>query len=515
MSMKKLIAILMAGVMLFMFAACGGNNEEETTTEEATVAEEKSYEWMESAEDFVYNAPSYLGEDPVMWTPPTYGGFIYQLIDLDDNEIPEIVVYSEGISGAMYLHSVFSFDGDGQKYVEGTIEGYDSAEITGTGMIKAYKKAGTGEFVFRAGDMSWDMVSSDDVLPFTGSYYGNFHVSREFDFEDGVLSFTEYDHSETMLKLESMFSEDSIEELKKLREVVKDFEKEYSVADEYKSIFVRIRSTEEYTANENDDVFDIYHTYVDEAFAKEFVKAYLDGVKEMLLPEYRITWEKGIENLVTDYWSWPDDWRMNEIVTFVMTDFNKDKNPEVLVGWESPVGGHTGTLGVCEWNENSCVYEVNELDETVPGTLSICKDNSTGETGMYMGLIKSSWFESDNMDEYSQIWREDGNFRKITYADGELKFEEISNFDDELDLLGDLDKDDASRRKALETLRKEADEREKNYTETMSCGELSVTAYAHQEVEIPDDYYTSPHEFDPVNPETIEKAITNFKNTIG
>ncbi|MBR3588936.1 MAG: hypothetical protein IKL16_05180 [Clostridia bacterium] len=38
--MKKIIAILMAGIMLLSFAACGGNgNEEETTTGETTVAE--------------------------------------------------------------------------------------------------------------------------------------------------------------------------------------------------------------------------------------------------------------------------------------------------------------------------------------------------------------------------------------------------------------------------------------------------------------------------------------------
>ena len=38
--MKKIIAILMAGIMLLSFAACGGNNnEEETTKGETTVAE--------------------------------------------------------------------------------------------------------------------------------------------------------------------------------------------------------------------------------------------------------------------------------------------------------------------------------------------------------------------------------------------------------------------------------------------------------------------------------------------
>lgn len=39
--MKKIIAILMAGIMIFAFAACGGNGEEETTTKKAetTVAE--------------------------------------------------------------------------------------------------------------------------------------------------------------------------------------------------------------------------------------------------------------------------------------------------------------------------------------------------------------------------------------------------------------------------------------------------------------------------------------------
>lgn len=38
--MKKFIAILMAGLMVFAFAACGGNGEEETTTAvETTVAE--------------------------------------------------------------------------------------------------------------------------------------------------------------------------------------------------------------------------------------------------------------------------------------------------------------------------------------------------------------------------------------------------------------------------------------------------------------------------------------------
>ncbi len=39
--MKKFIAILMAGLMVFAFAACGGNGEEETTTaaEKTTVAE--------------------------------------------------------------------------------------------------------------------------------------------------------------------------------------------------------------------------------------------------------------------------------------------------------------------------------------------------------------------------------------------------------------------------------------------------------------------------------------------
>ena len=39
--MKKIIAILMAGIMLLSFAACGGNSEEEetTTTAETTVAE--------------------------------------------------------------------------------------------------------------------------------------------------------------------------------------------------------------------------------------------------------------------------------------------------------------------------------------------------------------------------------------------------------------------------------------------------------------------------------------------
>ena len=38
--MKKIIAILMAGIMLLSFAACGGNSEEETTTTaETTVAE--------------------------------------------------------------------------------------------------------------------------------------------------------------------------------------------------------------------------------------------------------------------------------------------------------------------------------------------------------------------------------------------------------------------------------------------------------------------------------------------
>lgn len=37
--MKKIIAILMAGIMIFAFAACGGNGEEETTAGETTVAE--------------------------------------------------------------------------------------------------------------------------------------------------------------------------------------------------------------------------------------------------------------------------------------------------------------------------------------------------------------------------------------------------------------------------------------------------------------------------------------------
>lgn len=37
--MKKFMAILMAGIMVFAFAACGGNGEEETTTAETTVAE--------------------------------------------------------------------------------------------------------------------------------------------------------------------------------------------------------------------------------------------------------------------------------------------------------------------------------------------------------------------------------------------------------------------------------------------------------------------------------------------
>ncbi len=37
--MKKIIAILMAGIMIFAFAACGGNGDEEETKGETTVAE--------------------------------------------------------------------------------------------------------------------------------------------------------------------------------------------------------------------------------------------------------------------------------------------------------------------------------------------------------------------------------------------------------------------------------------------------------------------------------------------
>ena len=37
--MKKLLALLMAGIMLFSFAACGGNGEEETTTEPEVVTD--------------------------------------------------------------------------------------------------------------------------------------------------------------------------------------------------------------------------------------------------------------------------------------------------------------------------------------------------------------------------------------------------------------------------------------------------------------------------------------------
>ncbi len=64
--MKKLLALLMAGIMLFAFAACGGNGEEETTTnpeeitteapanadvEETTVAEEETEEVTEVVTD--------------------------------------------------------------------------------------------------------------------------------------------------------------------------------------------------------------------------------------------------------------------------------------------------------------------------------------------------------------------------------------------------------------------------------------------------------------------------------
>ena len=37
--MKKLLALLMAGIMLFAFAACGGNGEEETTTDPEVVTD--------------------------------------------------------------------------------------------------------------------------------------------------------------------------------------------------------------------------------------------------------------------------------------------------------------------------------------------------------------------------------------------------------------------------------------------------------------------------------------------
>ncbi|MBQ2828741.1 MAG: hypothetical protein IJF20_05805 [Clostridia bacterium] len=64
--MKKLLALLMAGIMLFAFAACGGNGEEETTTnpeeitteapanadvEETTAAEEETEEVTEVVTD--------------------------------------------------------------------------------------------------------------------------------------------------------------------------------------------------------------------------------------------------------------------------------------------------------------------------------------------------------------------------------------------------------------------------------------------------------------------------------
>ena len=48
--MKKIIAILMAGVMLLSFAACGGNNEEEETKKEETTVVETTTSPMVNAE---------------------------------------------------------------------------------------------------------------------------------------------------------------------------------------------------------------------------------------------------------------------------------------------------------------------------------------------------------------------------------------------------------------------------------------------------------------------------------
>ena len=62
--MKKLFALLMAGIMLFSFAACGGNNNEEETTEpEITTAAPVDAEGEEETEADVEDATEAEGEE--------------------------------------------------------------------------------------------------------------------------------------------------------------------------------------------------------------------------------------------------------------------------------------------------------------------------------------------------------------------------------------------------------------------------------------------------------------------
>lgn len=519
MSKKKLIAIIAAvlaviiAVSVVFVVKNKNTNEEETTTEvttENTTAEEVKAVWVESAEDFVYNAPSYLGDDPVMWTPPIYGSYVYQMIDLDFDEIPEIVVYSQGVSGGIFLTSVFSFDGS--KYVEGEINGYSMETSDGVGMIGVYKNTETDKIVFRAGDIEKELLSSYELSAYCWSTFKNYYVSREFTFENGVLNCSEYSNEKLLEKLISETLDDEIryEAQEKAQEYVEAFWKKYTPVPDYKSTVVNIYSIHEYTGDENADACEIYHTYVDKAFAEKFVNGYIQGEKRYELPVNVSTWEEGVENLFLDMNSFPVEWLELEILKFDLMDMNGDKIPEILVEYMSPTGGHTGLMGVYEWDADTCLYEINKVDESINGTISFCRENSTGENVVMMGLLEESWFESDNLDEHTQDWRIDGKLRKLTYSDGKVICEELADCSEELNLLG-YGEEEAPRKEALEKLRKEAADRNKKYTDLAPGDELYMTLFSAYPGAVFADrgiYYDS------ITTEKIENLIEAYKSII-
>ena len=111
--MKKLLAILMAFVMLLSFAACGGNDEPETTTEAPeTTTEAPETTTEEPTTELEADAPITTAKGYATVTP--CGGFIYDEAQSDKSSLA-FTNTSLGANAAVYVYDEQSMEYEVQK----------------------------------------------------------------------------------------------------------------------------------------------------------------------------------------------------------------------------------------------------------------------------------------------------------------------------------------------------------------------------------------------------------------
>ncbi len=230
-------------------------------------------------------------------------------------------------------------------------------------------------------------------------------------------------------------------------------------------------------------------------------------------------WKEGIEDVICNAPDvFPEMMLESQIIKYKLIDANGDKIPELFVHGVSTAGGHSYFLGLCAWNGRDA-YEVYPYEDAFGedaekhiSEVMLSKDEKTGEFIALADVLISSWFESDDLENYNQAWRRYANTRRVLVDNDGFKLESIINLEEPKNILGDFAGDVTERKNALETLRAELVEFEKDYS-TSESENKKVTLDVYDESLVffddePEAYYNC------VNVEEVHELIDNYKSIV-